>query len=139
LVFDIATRRVEVAGATGATDLLRLSLGRLPLAVLPLTEPGTKLGGVVAAGEWVLAQDGEKLTVRTPSPVRLADVSLAEQGRVALTGLQIEARPVIELTGTTSARIQSGDVTVRTADGRLLLGASGEGDAHRRCRGCKGR
>ncbi len=126
LVFDLATRRVEVAGATGATDLLRLSLGRLPLAVLPLTEPGTKLGGVVAAGEWVLAQDGEKLTVRTPSPVRLADVSLAEQGRVALTGLQIEARPVIELTGTTSARIQSGDVTVRTADGRLLLGASGE-------------
>lgn len=125
-LFDLATRHAEVAGATGAVELLRVTLGRVPLSALPLTMPGAKLGGFVAAGDLVLAVDGDKLTVRAPAAFKLSDVSLTEQGQPALTGLQIEARPAFELTGKTGARLQSGDVTVRTAGGTLLLAAKGE-------------
>ncbi|MBL9218080.1 MAG: hypothetical protein JNG82_06300 [Opitutaceae bacterium] len=123
---DMAARRVVATGASGATDLLRVVVGRLPLSALPLTEPGTQLGGAVTAGEWVLAVDGDKLSVRTPAPVRLTDVSLSEQGKPALTGLQIEARPAVEMSGQTDVKLQTGDVTVRTAGGTLLLTAKGE-------------
>lgn len=125
-VFDLGTRRAEVAGATGAVELARVALGRVPLSALRLTMPGTSLGGFVAAGDLVVAVDGDKLTARAPAAFKLSDVSLTEQGRPALTGLQIEARPVFELTGRSGARLQSGDVTVRTAGGTLLLAAKGE-------------
>lgn len=123
---DLAARRAVVSGASGATDLLRVVVGRLPLSALPLTAPGTQLGGAVTAGEWVLAVDGDRLTVRTPTPVKLTDVSLSEQGKPALTGLQIEARPSVEMSGQAGVKLQSGDVTVRTAGGTLLLTAKGE-------------
>lgn len=125
-VFDRATRRAEVAGTTGAVELAQVAIGRVSLSALPLTMPGTKLGGFVAAGDLVLAVDGDKLTVRAPAAFKLAEVSLTEQGRPALTGLQIEARPVFELNGKAGARLQSGDITVRSAGGTLLLAAKGE-------------
>ena len=125
-VFDLATRRAEVAGATGAVELVRVAIGRVPLSALPLTMPGAKLGGFVAAGDLVLAVDGDKLTVHAPAAFKLSDVSLTEQGRPVLTGLQIEARPAFELTGKAGARLQSGDITVRTSGGTLLLAAKGE-------------
>ena len=125
-VLDLATRRAEVAGTIGPVELVRVALGRVPLSALPLTMPGAKLGGFVAAGDLVLAVDGEKLTVRAPAAFKLSDVSLAEQGQPALTGLQIEARPAFELTGKTGAKLQSGDITVRTTGGTLLLTAKGE-------------
>ncbi|HEY0863160.1 MAG TPA: AsmA-like C-terminal region-containing protein [Lacunisphaera sp.] len=124
--FDLATRRTAVTGVTGAVELARVALGRVPLSMLPLSQPGSKLGGFVTAGELVLAVDGDKLTVRAPAALRLSEVSLTEQGRPALTGLQIEARPVLELTGQAGVRLQSGDITVRTAGGTLLLAAKGE-------------
>lgn len=124
--FDLATRRVEVAGATGAVELLRVGLGRMPLAALPLTLPGAMLGGVVTQGDLVVAVDGEKLTVRSPAAFQLSDVALLEQGQPALTGLGIEARPFFELTGGVSARVQTGDITVRNAVGAVLLTAKGE-------------
>lgn len=124
--FDLATRRAEVSGATGAVELGRVAIGRVPLSALPLTLQGAKLGGFVTAGDLVLAVDGDRLTVRAPSAFKLSDVSLTEQGQPALTGLQIEARPAFELTGKTGARLQSGDVTVRTSGGTLLLAAKGE-------------
>ena len=125
-VFDLSTRRAEVAGTTGAVELVRVAIGRVPLSALPLTMPGAKLGGFVTAGDLVLAVDGDKLTVRAPAAFKLSDVSLTEQGQPALTGLQIEARPVFELNGKAGAKLQSGDITVRTAGGTLLLAAKGE-------------
>jgi len=135
-VFDFSTGRAEVAGAKGAVDLLRISLGRVPLAALPLAaplhggmlvfQPASKLGGVVAQGEFVVSTNGDKIGVHTPAPVKLVDVSLTEQGRPALTGLVIEAQPVLEHTGEATIRLRSGDITVRTAGGTLLLAAKGE-------------
>jgi len=125
-VFDRASRRAEVAGVTGPVDLVRVTLGRVPLSALPVTLPGTRIGGFVDGGDLVLAVDGDKLTVRAPAGLKLSDVSLTEQGRLALTGLQVEARPWFELAGLAGAKLQSGDLTVRTAGGTLLLAAKGE-------------
>ncbi|MDB6165806.1 MAG: AsmA-like C-terminal region, partial [Lacunisphaera sp.] len=90
--FDLATRRATTA-ENAAADLLRLTLGRLPLDHLPLNTPGAKLGGVVEAGEFMVAADGDKLTVRALSSLKLAEVSLAQAGRPALADLRIEAQP----------------------------------------------
>jgi len=125
-IFDLATRRAEVTGATGAVELAHVAIGRVPLSALPFMRPGAKLGGFVTAGDLVLTVDGDKLTVRAPAAFKLSDVSLTDQGQPALTGLQIEARPLFELTGQAGAKLQSGDVTVRTAGGTLLLAAKGE-------------
>ncbi len=124
--FNLADRRAEVAGATGPVELLRVTLGRVPLAALPLSLAGTKLGGFVSQGDLVLAVDGEKLTVRAPTAFKLADVSLTEQGQTALTGLSVEARPMFALTGNDGARLETGDITVRTAAGAVLLVCKGE-------------
>jgi hypothetical protein len=123
--FDLATRRAEVAGATGAVQLLRVTLDRMPLGALPLTLPGTQLGGTVTQGELVLAMDGDKLTVTSPAVFKLGGVGLTEQRQPALAGLSVEARPVFELAGA-SARFQTGDITVRNAAGDLMLAAKGE-------------
>ncbi len=122
---DLATRRA-VTGAGGAVDLLRLAVGRLPLDRLPLNLPGAKLGGVAEQGEFVLAADGGRLTGRTTSPLRLANVSLSRDGRPALTGLALALSPTCELNGRISAKAQTGDVTVRTAEGATLLTFKGE-------------
>ena len=122
---DLAARRATT-GSSGPTDLVRLVLGRLPLDRLPLNQPGAKLGGVVAQGEFVLAANGEQLTLRAVSPLKLANLSLTQNGQPALTGLGVEALPVIEVTGRAAAKVQTGDVTVRTATGATLLSFKGE-------------
>lgn len=119
-VIDLSTRQAAVAGAAGNVELLRVTVGRLPLAPLPLTRTGAKLGGLVTEGALVLAVEGEKLTVRAPAVFKLADVSLTEHGRPALTGLGIEAQPVLELSGQDSVRFDTGAVTVRDATGAVL-------------------
>jgi hypothetical protein len=123
--FDLAARRA-VTGANGAVDLLRLTVGRLPLDRLPLNQPGAKLGGMVEQGEFVLAADGDRLTGRAAVPLKLANVSLAQAGRPALTGLSLALEPTFELNGRTSAKAQTGDVTIRTAGGATLLSFKGE-------------
>jgi hypothetical protein len=124
--FDLAGQQATVAGASGAVDLLRVNVGRVPLAALPMALSGAKLGGFVAQGEFVLSVDGAKLLLRSPAAFKLADVSLADQGRPALAGLAIEAWPVFELNGPADARLQTGDITVRNATGGILMTAKGE-------------
>lgn len=117
---DLSTRQAAVAGAAGNTELFRVTVGRLPLAALPLTRPGARLGGLVTGGALVLAVDGEKLILRATTPLTLADVSLSAHGRPALTGLGIDAQPVLELTGKDSVSFDAGPVTVRDAAGTVL-------------------
>ena len=125
-VFDLVTRQAEVAGATGTVDLVRVNLGHVPLAALPLNRPGTQLGGVVEQGEFLVSVDGPKLVVFPPTPFRLADVLIASAGQPAFTGLAVEARPLFELSGPASARFETGEMTIRTAAGATLMTAKGE-------------
>ncbi len=126
-VFDLATGRATAGSATGAgADLLRLVLGKIPLDRLPLNQPGARLTGEVQQGEFVLALDGGKMTVRSVSPFKLAGVSLSQDGRPALSGLAIEARPAMEIDGWNSIKMLSGDAIVRAANGATLLTFRGE-------------
>ena len=125
--FDQVAHRVTVPGTTSGGDLLRVAVGRLPLAALRLTLPGAKLGGSVAAGELVVAMDGEKLTVRAPTGLKLADVSFSAQGRPALLGLSIEAQPVFEQIDQANSKFESGPITVRSANGTVLATLKAEG------------
>jgi len=122
---DLATRRAST-GQSGTTDLLRLALGRIPLDQLPLNQPGASLAGMVEQGQFVLAADGEKLTLRSEKPLILAGVSLTQGGQPALTALRIEALPSFEVTGHSLLKAQTGDVTVKTATSATLLAFKGE-------------
>ncbi|MSU46987.1 MAG: hypothetical protein EXS42_07690 [Lacunisphaera sp.] len=122
---DLATRRATT-GERATADLVRFTLGRIPLYRLPLNQSGARLGGVVTQGEFVLAANGEQLTLRAAAPFRLANLSLTRDGQPALTGLGIEAQPVIEVTSRAAAKIQTGDVAVRTSAGATLLTFKGE-------------
>lgn len=122
---DLTTRRA-VTEQPGATDLIRFTLGRLPLDRLPLNQPGAKLGGVVESGEFVFAVEGEKLFLRASTPLTLAEVSLTQDGQPALTALRVEARPSIEVTGHAAVKVQTGDVLIRTSTGENLLAFQGE-------------
>lgn len=125
--FDLAVGRAEVPGATGAAELLRVSVAHLPLAALPLAVPGARLGGFVTQGDLVLTLDGEKLSVHTPTAIKLAEVSLGGRAGIAFTGLSIEARPDFEsMGGAAGAKFQTGDITVRTAAGAMLFAGKGE-------------
>ncbi|HVT74737.1 MAG TPA: AsmA-like C-terminal region-containing protein [Lacunisphaera sp.] len=124
---DLATRQATVAGAgAGPVDLLKFALGRIPLDRVPLNQPGAKLGGTVEQGAFVLAADGSKLALRSVEPLKLAGVSLAQDGQPALSGLAIEARPSAEIEGPESVAARTGDVTIRTADGGSLVTLQGE-------------
>lgn len=117
---DQTAHRVVVTGSAGGGELLRVAVGRLPLAVLRLGVPGTKLGGFVMVGELVAAMKGEKLTVRAPTALKLGDVSLSAQGRPVLLGLSIEAQPEFELSSPGGTSFESGPITVRDANGVVL-------------------
>ena len=120
---DLDTRRAAAAAgpAPGPVDLLHFGFGHIPLGWLPVNQPGVQWGGELTQGEFVLAATGDSLAVRPVSPFRLANVSLTQEGRPALTGLGVEARPSLEVTGHAAARLQSGEVTVLTATGAKLL------------------
>ncbi len=122
---DLANRRA-VTGGTGAADLLSLTVGRLPLDRLPFNQPGTRLGGVVTQGGFILATDGERLTGRATAPFRLGNVSLAQDGQPALSGLAIELQPSFELAAGSATKIQTGEGSIRTAAGAQLLSFKGE-------------
>lgn len=132
-VLDLAARRAMTEDYGPASsepgqgaDLLRITVGRVPLDRLPLNQPGAKLDGVVEQGEFVLAADSDKLTVRAAAPLKLANVSLTQDGRAVLTGLAVDLLPSFELVGRTAAKAQTGDVTVRIATGEPLLAFKGE-------------
>ncbi len=123
--FNLGTRQAEVAGATGPVDLAKIAVGQFPLAALPAVRPGLKLGGAVAQGEFIVSVEGAKVIMRSPAPVKLSGVSVATGGRPMLTGLAIEARPRLEVNGPV-ARLESGEIAIRTAAGASLLTAKGD-------------
>lgn len=111
--FTVGINGDTIVPRDAAQPVARIELGRLPLGLLPLTQPGAKLGGIVQQGVFELSVQGEKSILKATTPLLLADVSLT-QGRVpALTGLAFEARPIIEYAGEKGAKIQTGDVIVR--------------------------
>lgn len=125
--FDWATHQAVVVGTPDSKMVLRLDFDRLPLAALPLPWPGIKLGGFVADGELVLEVDDDKVRVRAPHPMILADVSLQQNGRPLLTGLHIDAQPQLELSGKAQARFDTGEINVLGASGALLAKIKAEG------------
>ena len=98
----------------------RISLGRVPLAALPLTQPDAVLGGFVQQGDFELAAREGGITLRALAPLRLAEVSLTQNRQPALTGLSLEARPSVDYAGPGALRLQSGDVTVRAGQASLM-------------------
>jgi hypothetical protein len=122
---DVAARRAAPAGKS-VVELARIELGHIPLDRLPLNQPGAKLGGAVEQGTFVLTADADKLTVRATAPLKLTDVSLTQDGQPALAGLSVEAQPSVEVTGHSAAKGETGDVTVRSANGAVLLTLKGE-------------
>ncbi|MES1168473.1 MAG: hypothetical protein ABUL61_04820, partial [Oleiharenicola lentus] len=104
-----------------AQPVARVTLGKLPLALLPVTGPGAALGGFVEQGAFEVSVREGRTLVNTLRPLRLVDVSLTQDRRLALTGLAIEASPQFEYGGPEDYRVQSGDVTIRTAGVGSLL------------------
>ncbi|HEY8993484.1 MAG TPA: AsmA-like C-terminal region-containing protein [Lacunisphaera sp.] len=117
--FNLASQALTPQEA--AQPVAQIELGRVPLALLPLTQSGTSLGGFVTQGSFELGVPGEKILLRALAPLKLADVSLAEKKQPLITGLTVEAQPSLEYAASSGARIQTGDVTVRTAAKATLL------------------
>ena len=109
-----------LAARDPAQPVGRLSLGRVPLSALPIAQPDAVLGGFVQPGEFELAGNEGRITLRALSPLRLADVSLTQNRQPALTGLNLEARPSVEYAGPGTLRVQSGDVTLRAGQTPLM-------------------
>ena len=110
---DMATHAVTPGNAVD--PVARIEIARLPLGLLPVTAPDAVLGGFLQQGEFEVGVQAAHVLVKALKPVQLADVSLTQGRQLALTGLAIEALPVIDLAGPESFKVQSGDVTVRTA------------------------
>lgn len=125
--FDLATQQAVMVGTPDSKMVLRLDFARLPLATLPMPWPGIKLGGFVADGELVLEVDGDKVRVRAPHPMILADVSLQQHGRPLLTGLHIDAQPLFELSGKAQTRFDTGDINVLGPSGARMAKLRAEG------------
>jgi hypothetical protein len=107
----------------------KLTLGRLPLALMPLSDPATTLGGFLEQGEFEISVRGGKTLLRPLSPLRLGGVSLSQNRRVMLNALAIEAMPEVEYAGPQDFRVQSGDMTVRVAGKGDLLALKAEATA----------
>ncbi len=121
--FDPAGRRVI---EKTPVDLIKISIGRLPLDWLPLSQPEDKLAGVMEPVEFVFKVDGEKLLLRPLTPVKFSDVAVTQDGETVLTGLAVEASPAFEMSANSTILAQTGEVTVRTTTGALLLTSRGE-------------
>jgi hypothetical protein len=124
--FDLASHQAAVEEMTGAVDLLQVILGRIPLTALPINLAGARFGGFVARGEFLISIDGQKLVLSSPVALQLADVSLVDQGRAALAGLAVEARPRLEFNGPAGGQLDTGDIIVRNAAGDTVLTAKGD-------------
>ena len=123
---------VGISGSTlrpqdAAQPIARVDLGHLPLGLLPLTQPGNTLGGVVQQGEFELSVLGGKSIFKAITPLLLADVSLTQGRTAALTELAIEARPVLEYAGADNLKFQTGDLIVRNRAKAVLVTLKAEG------------
>jgi hypothetical protein len=103
-----------------AQPVARVVLGRLPLAPLPLTQPGAVLGGYVEEGQLEVRAPTGRILVQATQPLRLADVSLTQNRQPALRGLTVRAQPVLEYAGEDNLKLQSGEVVVQAGKASLL-------------------
>ncbi|MBI3884220.1 MAG: hypothetical protein HY302_00580 [Opitutae bacterium] len=124
--FEPATGAVAAGPGSGAADVLRFSLGRVPLGPLLRVRAGVKITGTLEQGDFLLATDGGKLTVRATAPLKFSDVSVARNNRPLAAHLAVAASPSAVITGRSGLRVQSGEIAVRAADGTALLTATGE-------------
>jgi hypothetical protein len=116
--FNLTSRTLTPRDAD--QPVAHIALGRLPLAPLPLTQPGATLGGFVEEGQLELAAPAGRLVVRAPQPLRLVDVSLTQNRQPALRGLVLRAQPYLEYAGPDSLKFQSGEVVVSVGPAPLL-------------------
>lgn len=98
----------------------RISLGRVPLAALPIAQPDAMIGGYVQQGDFELTAPAGRITLRAVTPLRLSDVSLMQGRQAALTNLSLEANPIAEYAGPGTLRVQSGEVIIRAAQAALM-------------------
>jgi hypothetical protein len=111
----------ELKPSEPSKQLAHIVVGRLPLELLPLAGSGGKFGGWVERGEFDVAVNGGKTTLRALGPLRLAGVSFTQNRRPKLADLTVEASPVLEYAGPTAFRLQTGDVKIRPAERSELL------------------
>jgi len=123
-VFDPATRMANGMAKT-SNDLAEIEIGKIPLAWLPLNQPGSELGGTIAPTKFVFGSESGKLSVRATAPFRLSEVSLMQDGAPALSGLEVEASPSFEISKDT-ATMRTGDMTVRNSEGIVVFSGKGE-------------
>lgn len=115
---NLATHAIAARDPAQAVASLRV--GRVPLSLLPLAQPGAVIGGHLQEGEFeVRAPDG-RLLLRAVQPLQLADVSLTQGRQPALRDLSVRAQPVVEYAGPGHLKFQSGDVVVQTAAAPFL-------------------
>lgn len=115
---NLATQALTAREA--GRPLARLKLGRLPLGLLPVTQPNAVLGGYFQEGDFELVAEAGRCVLRSLSPLRLTDVSLTQDRQPALTGISIEARPVVEYFTGGRLRVQSGEINVRSGLNNLM-------------------
>lgn len=116
--FDLtnhAMRPKDVARPVG-----RVTVGRVPLAALQLTEPGAVLGGYIQQGDFEIVADEGKTALRPVAPLRLAEISLTQNKQIVMDRLSLEAQPEIVYAGPGALAVRTGDVSVRSAQGALL-------------------
>lgn len=118
--FTADTSLLTVVPRDAAAPVARIELGKLPLGLLPLTDPDAKLSGVVQQGIFEMTGDGPRLSFRATAPLRLAEVGLTQGRQPALTGLSIEALPAVQYGGPAGFSAETGDVVVRTAQGPFI-------------------
>lgn len=118
--FTLGLKGGTISPRDAGQPVARIELGHLPLGLLPLTQPGATLGGVVQQGVFELSVEGDKSILRAVTPLLLADVTLSQGRSPALTDLALEARPVIEYAGVKGGKIQTGEVIVRNRAKALL-------------------
>jgi hypothetical protein len=124
---NLDTLAVKTEGKAPA-DLMKIDLGRLSLATLPLAAPGDKVDGILERGEFLLSTEGDRLAVRAVAPVKVTGLTLTQGNQPMIAGLTVEALPRVEVGPAGALRLQSGDVTLRTKAAATLLTLKGEAD-----------
>ncbi|HEY4302585.1 MAG TPA: hypothetical protein VGM73_17065 [Candidatus Didemnitutus sp.] len=115
--FAFTPGRMTVDGGDQDGVLMRITLGRLPLASLLPVPASYRLSGFTAADEFVVRGGGDRVVVACQSPLLLTDVALVHQGRSLLAGISVECSPTLEFAGGRATRLAAGDALVRDANG----------------------
>jgi hypothetical protein len=117
----------KIVGAElGSVDLLKVSLGTIPLSKIPLGDGAIQLGGALSAGDFLFTTEGAGINMRAVSPVKVDGLSVRNAGELVLTGLTILAQPTIEISDGSTGVVRSGDIVITNASGAMLLSLTGE-------------